>query len=160
MNKDKPMPILLIEDDEFEVKSFKDYMNNREDAQLVKFTNSSYEGIEYVKKYMPEGIILDLELHKGEGSGLKFLEEIEKIDLDFKPLIVVTTNVSSEIVYNHIHQLGVDFIFYKKQADYNPEIVINAMVSLRGTLYANKNNKIKTTETPIEHELRIKEKSK
>ena len=161
MNKQKPMPILLIEDDEYEVNCFKEHMKNREDVQLVKYTNSSYEGLEYVKKYIPEGIILDLELHKGEGSGLSFLQEMKKLKLDFKPLIIITTNVSSDIIYNHIHALGVDFIFYKKQADYNPEIVINAMASLRETLYSNKLNIAKTkttTETPIEHEERIKEK--
>lgn len=159
MNKEKPMPILLIEDDEHEVNNFKEYMKNRADVELIKYTNSSYEGLEDVEKYIPEGIILDLELHNGEGSGLSFIEAIQKLDLDFKPLIVVTTNVSSEIIYNHIHKLGVDFIFYKKQADYKPEIVINSMVLLRGTLYSNKGNKVRTTtETPIEHEERIKEK--
>jgi len=159
MNKEKPMSILLVEDDECEVNNFKEYMETREDVKLVKYTNSSYEGLDFVKKYLPEGIILDLELHKGEGSGLNFLEEIRKIELDFKPLIVVTTNVSSDIIYNHIHSLGVDFIFYKKQADYNPEIVVNSMVSLRETLFSNNGNSPKTTtETPIEHEERVKEK--
>lgn len=159
MNSKKPMSILIIEDDEFEVNNYKNYMQTREDVKLVKSTNSSYEGLEIVKKYMPEGIILDLELHKGEGCGLSFLEEIRKTNLDFKPLIVVTTNVSSNIIYNHIHTLGVDFIFYKKQADYNPEIVINSMVSLRNTLY-NKigNQEIETPETPAEYEERVKEK--
>lgn len=161
MNKDKPMSILLIEDEECEVRNFEEYMNSRADVKLVKYTNSSYDGLEYVKKYNPEGIILDLELNKGEGSGLEFLKEIQKIKLDFKPLIVVTTNVSSEIIYDHIHKLGVDFIFYKKQTNYSPEIVINSMVTLRDTIYSNKSNiciSKTTTETPIEKEERIKEK--
>lgn len=161
MNQEKPMPILLIEDDENEVNNFREYMKTRNDVKLIKYTNSSYEGLEYVKKYIPEGIILDLELHKGEGSGLSFLEKIRKVKLDFKPLIVVTTNVSSDIIYNHIHTLGVDFIFYKKQADYNPEIVVNSMILLRETLRNNKCNNSKnndTLETPAEYEERIKEK--
>lgn len=159
MTKSKPMQILLIEDDEFEVQDFKKYVEAREDIKIIKSTKSSYEGIECVKKYIPDGIILDLELHEGEGSGLKFLEELEKIKLDFKPLIVVTTNVASEITYEHIHRLGVDFIFYKKQADYNPDIVINSMVSLKNTVYRDKaNRKQLLTETPIEREERIKEK--
>lgn len=157
MDKVKPMQILLIEDDDCAVTEFKEYTNQREDVKLVKFTNSSCEGIEFVKKYMPEGIVLDLELHNGQGSGLDFLEEMKNLKLDFKPLIVVTTNVSSNIVYTHIHRLGVDFIFYKKQADYSPELVINSMVSLRDTLYSNKTNAT-TTETQIEHEERIKER--
>ena len=111
---EKPMSIILIEDDNFEVNSFKEYLRNEDDVKLVKTTSSSYEGIEYTKTYMPEGIILDLELHKGEGSGMKFLEDLQMVELDLKPLIVVTTNVSSSIIYNHIRKLGADFIFYKK----------------------------------------------
>ena len=160
-NIEKPMPILLIEDNEVEVNEFKNYIEGRTDAKLVKSTNSSYEGIEYTKMYIPEGIILDLELHQGEGSGIEFLEELQKIKLDFKPLIVVTTNVSSKIIYRRIRELGVDFIYYKKQSDYSPEMVINSMTSLRESLYSAKQeitNCKATTETPKEHENRIKGK--
>ena len=158
---EKPMSIILIEDDNFEVNSFKEYLRNEDDVKLVKTTSSSYEGIEYTKTYMPEGIILDLELHKGEGSGMKFLEDLQMVELDLKPLIVVTTNVSSSIIYNHIRKLGADFIFYKKQSDYSPEMVIKSMTSLRETLYNIKTNSQKmqeTVETPIENENRIKDK--
>lgn len=161
MSTEKPMPILLIEDNENEVSNFEEYMNTRDDVHLVKTTNSSYEGLEYTKIYVPEGIILDLELHKGEGSGINFLEELNKIDLDFKPIIVVTTNVSSDIIYSHIRNLGADFIFHKQQKDYSPEIVINTIIPLRKTIYSSKQNTTRnetTTETPNEYEKRIKEK--
>lgn len=160
MNIEKPMQILLIEDNEFEIKEFTECIETRIDVKLIKSTNSSYKGLEYLKTYMPEGIVLDLELHKGEGSGIHFLEELQKLNLDFKPLIVVTTNVFSDIIYNRVRELGVDFIFYKKQSDYNPAIVINSMLSLRNTLYRNnKNNqKLTTLDTPLEHENRLKEK--
>lgn len=161
MNIEKPMPLLLIEDNEEEVSCFRNYIETRNDVKLLKDTNSSYTGLEYTKTYMPEGIILDLELHNGEGSGISFLEDLQKVKMDFKPLIVVTTNVSSSIIYTHIRELGADFIFYKKQSDYSPEMVINSMVSLRETLYSSKNNvkKIKTTtETPSEHEERLKDR--
>ena len=115
MEKERPMTILLLEDEEIEVNKFKEFVNTRNDVKLVKTTNSSKDAIEAAKTYIPEGIIVDLELHKGEGSGLEFLEKLQKIKLDFKPLIVITTNVVSEIIYNHVRKLGADFIFYKKQ---------------------------------------------
>ncbi len=160
-NREKPMPILLIEDNEIEVNHFKDYFESREDVKLVAATNSSYKGIEDVKTYVPEGIILDLELHKGEGSGITFLEDLQKIALEFKPLIVVTTNVSSSIIYSHIRDFGADFIFYKKQKDYSPEMVVNAITSLRETLYSSESEEAMsktTTETPAEHKDRIAQK--
>lgn len=159
MDNIKPMQVLVIEDNEVEVNNFIEFAKNREDIRIVKTTNSSYEGLEYTKMYMPEGIILDLELHNGEGSGIDFLEKMQETKLDFKPLIVITTNISSDIIYNRVRKLGADFIFYKKQSDYSAEIVINLIASLRATLYSNKINLNKTTtETPLEHEERIKEK--
>lgn len=150
----RAMSILLIEDNEFEVEDFKNYLLTQNDAKLVISTNSSYKGIEYTKMYMPEGIILDLELHKGEGSGISFLKNLQQIKLDFKPLIVVTTNVSSSIIYNSIRELGADFIFYKKQSDYSPEMVINSMVTLRKTLHSNKEGNAKKA---LEKSIEIKE---
>ena len=41
MNTEKPMSILLIEDDELEVKEFLEYLKTRNDAEIIKHTNSS-----------------------------------------------------------------------------------------------------------------------
>ncbi len=158
MNIEKPMPLLLIEDNEEDVRIFNEYIKTRLDVKLIKSTNSSYEGLDITKTYNPEGIILDLELHKGEGSGLSFLEKMKKIELDFKPIVVVTTNVSSDIIYNHIRELGADFIYYKKQKDYSPELVINSIVSLREILYSN--NKINKKTTVRESQKETEEKLK
>lgn len=158
MNQEKPMSILLIEDNEDEVKEIHEYTETREDIKIVETTNSSYDGLKHVKMHMPEGIILDLELHNGKGSGIHFLEELQKIELDFKPLIIVTTNVASDIIYSHIRNLGSDFIFYKKQKDYKPELIINLLVSLRKSLNKDSKGNGKTTETPIDYEKRIKDK--
>lgn len=38
-NIEKPMPILLIEDNEVEVNEFKHYIEGRADAKLIKSTN-------------------------------------------------------------------------------------------------------------------------
>lgn len=161
MNIKKPMPLLLIEDDEYEVKAFKEFVISRDDVKIVKTTNSSKEGIEALKTYMPEGVILDLELHQGQGSGLEFLEEMNKIELEFKPIIIVTTNVASDIIYNYIRNLGADFIFYKKKRDYNIQTVIKSMTSLRQIFYTTKLTElVKNTnmETPKEQIDRIREK--
>lgn len=153
----RPMSILIIEDNEIEVNNFNECIKLKNDVKLVKATNSSITAIEYVKSYMPEGIILDLELHNGEGSGLMFLKELQKLKLDSKPLIIVTTNVASTIIYNLVRKLGVDFIFYKKQNDYSAEMVINSMISIRD-IVSNENNKRKQEgQTSIEDEEKIKQ---
>ena len=156
--ENKPMTILLIEDDEFECKRFKTYVETQENIKIVGITNSSDEGIEYFKTYLPETIVLDIELHKGQGSGIEFIDNIKKIMTEHKPIIVVTTNAASSILYDKLHDEGVDLIFYKKQTDYSPKLIISSLLSLRKTVQKFSNiNKNEGTfiETPAEHEAKI-----
>ena len=68
----KPMKLLLIEDDVNECNKFISLLKIRNDIEFVGITDSDIEGLELVKKFMPEGIILDLELNKGKGNGTGF----------------------------------------------------------------------------------------
>lgn len=132
------MRILLIEDDVNECEKFKEEVNNTDGVELIAVTNSSTEGLKYVKRYMPEAIILDLELNAGEGSGFEFVKELRKLKLTISPKIFVTTNVCSDSVYDYLHENKVDFIFYKKQEKYSVSNVIKTLLLLQG--YSNNNN--------------------
>ena len=136
MDFNKAMPLLLLEDDVAECQKFKNCEKSRSDIRIVGMTGSSEEGLKLLKTHLPEGVILDLELHKGNGSGLQFLSEMKEQKLSFRPLVIITTNTFSNIVYDHVHSQGVDIVFYKKQPDYNVEMVVNTMISLRKSLYA------------------------
>lgn len=156
--KDKPMSLLLIEDDERECQNYKAYIESLEDVKLVEATNSSEKGLEYFDLYIPEAIILDIELHNGQGSGLEFIEKIKGHIKDFKPIIVVITNASSNLLYDKLHYEGVDLIFYKKQTDYSPQLVISSLISLREILYrynSNEKNNILNVETKADREEKL-----
>ncbi len=129
--ENKPMKLLLIEDDVKECNIYNEMAKLRTDIELVAVTNSDIEAIKYVKKYLPEGIILDLELTKGHGTGFDFLKDLKLLKLNNVPKIIVTTNVCSDSVYEYLHENGVDFIFYKKQENYSQEKVINTLLLLR-----------------------------
>ena len=129
--ENKPMKLLLIEDDVKECNIYNEMAKLRTDIEFVAVTNSDIEAIKYVKKYLPEGIILDLELTKGHGTGFDFLKELKLLKLNNVPKIIVTTNVCSDSVYEYLHENGVDFIFYKKQENYSQEKVINTLLLLR-----------------------------
>lgn len=148
------MAVLLIEDDEFESQRFKTFIETQENVKLVGITNSSDEGLEYFKTYLPEAIVLDIELHKGQGSGIEFIEQAKKLMTEFRPIIVVTTNASSSILYDKLHEEGVDLVFYKKQADYSPKLIISSLLSLRKF---NNGDKIAENhiESPAEYETKI-----
>ena len=158
--ENKPMSLLLIEDDEFECKKFKSYVETLNNVKIVGITNSSDKGIEYFKTYLPEAIVLDIELHKGQGSGIEFIENVKKYMAEFRPIIVVTTNASSSILYDKLHDEGVDLIFYKKQTDYSPKLIISSLISLRETLrkFNNTDKNAEFIETPAEYETKVSNK--
>lgn len=125
-----PMKILLVEDDIDECNKYKDISDKRDDINLVAVTNSSTKAMEYLKYYKPDAVILDLELHKGEGSGFDFIKNMAKQSIAKRPNIVVTTNVCSDSVYDFCHKNKIDFIFYKKQVNYSQEKVLDTLLLL------------------------------
>lgn len=127
------MKLLLIEDDIKACDNFRKIANSMGDIEFVGITDSDIEGIKCVKENSPDAIILDLELNSGtgNGSGFEFLKELKKLKLPVNPKIVVTTNVYSDSVYDYLHSNKVDFIFYKKQAKYSEQNVINTLLILK-----------------------------
>lgn len=131
----KPMSLLLIEDDATERAKFKSCAENRPEVAFVAMTASSVEGLRYMKTRLPEGVILDLELHRGVGSGLQFLAGLNAAGLGRRPLVFVTTNSTSHVVYNHAHSIGADLVFYKRQVGYSADMIVNTMLTLRPSLH-------------------------
>jgi len=154
----KPMPALLVEDDAAECLKFKNCAASRTDFTIIGETASSTEALRIVKNRLPEAIILDLELTKGEGTGLQFLAELNKTALKLRPIVVVTTNIQAEVVYDRIHNMNVAFVFSKKQQGYCPELVLNTLLDLRKSLPAAQgeiDRDLWTIESPEELRTRI-----
>ena len=140
--EDKPIRILIIEDDELECERYKKFEETNSNVKIIGITNSSNEGLKLFNAYTPDATIVDIELHKGQGSGLDFIENIRNSEDKFKPIIVVTTNAFSTILYNKLHDDGVDLVFYKKQLDYSPKLVVSTLFSLRKSLYKYNNERL------------------
>ena len=130
MSKNKQISILLVEDDMEDSNNIKNYINTKENVKLVGTFNSAKDALKNIKIYIPDAIILDIELNNGEGSGLEILEKINEMDLEVKPIIVITTNISSKTVYSYAHEKGADLIFHKLKDDYSPELVIENILLL------------------------------
>ena len=133
------MKILLVEDDEREWKIYQKLIDKKSDAEIVACTKSSTEAISTVQKFIPDAIILDLELTDGEGSGLEFIQNIKKVQLEKYPKIVVTTNINSDTVYDFLHREKVEFIFYKNQENFSQENVVNTLCLLQSIESSSKN---------------------
>jgi len=162
MNKNKPMTLLLIDDDITECKRYEEFANTRNDINFVGITASSDEGLHYVQTYFPDGIILELLLNEGQGTGLEFLDKLKSLNLPFKPLIIVTTWIFSDLTKAHVLMNGADFIYYKGQPGYNPALVINTFVGFRNTFHSIRNSNKPTStnliESPEERKKRISAK--
>ena len=148
---DKPMKILVIEDDLEECNRIIEYANQRKDIEIVAITDSDIDAIKLVRIKRPEGIMLDLELNNskcGNTDSFGFLEDIKKTK--YKPIIIVTTHVNSPRTYDILHRNGVELILYKDHPGYSPNHAFNKFISLRKMPEPN-------IENSIEDELKNKE---
>lgn len=130
----KSMKILIIEDDVNDCNNFINSVKHRDDVEIIAITDSDVEGLKYAKLKQPEGIILDLELNNsmtGNADALEFLSELKKLNLDYEPIIVVTTHIHSKRIYDMVHRNGADIILYKNHPRYSADYVLNKMLSLR-----------------------------
>ena len=75
------MKLLLVEDDVNTCEIFKKIERAKSEIKFIAITNSEVEALNCVKNNMPDGIILDLELTNGKGSGFGFIKELRKSKL-------------------------------------------------------------------------------
>jgi len=129
-----PLSVLLVEDNVEECKAIARYIESTDDVRLIRVTNTAARALEYVEMYLPDAIILDLELHEGGGNGILFLKALKKKQLAFFPYILVTTNNVSNINHEGIRLQGVDFIMLKSQSDYGAKCVIEFLRTMKGPI--------------------------
>lgn len=137
----RPITVLLVEDDLEDCILMKNYINSREEVKLIGITDSTNNALEYLKTHMPDAVILDIELNNGKGSGLEILDKMKRLKLRLKPVIIVTTNISSKTVYSYAHESGADLIFHKLKDDYSPELVIDNILLLSKVKHIDKINR-------------------
>ena len=139
---EKPLTVLLVEDDQEECMKFIRLIDSTDEVSLVGVTNNDTKALEYVKDRLPDAVILDLELHKGKGTGVAFLEELKKMRLMSPPYILVTTHNISRITHERVRQEGADFIMVKSQEGYSASIAIEFLQSLKKTIQESRRKKL------------------
>jgi len=135
---ERPLSILLIEDEPLECREMVREIESTANVQLVGVTNNISKALEYVRDFMPDAIILDLELHNGCGNGLMFLDLMKGMGLTLPIYVLVTTNNISHITHSGARKMGADFIMVKSQEDYNAKGVIDFLLSLKNIIQGSK----------------------
>jgi len=132
---DDILSILLVEDEPGECRKIADCIESADDVRLISVENNAFKALEYVRDSLPDAVILDLELHKGGGNGLTFLNLLREMKLPVQPYILVTTNNISYITHASARKLGADFIMVKSQEDYSAQNVIEFLRSLKKMIH-------------------------
>lgn len=121
--------VILVEDDIELCDEFKRCFDQTDGIELVATTDSASRALELVKELRPDAVILDLELHMGEGNGITFLSRLSKLNDVKKPYVVVNTNNSSQITYEIARKLGAGFVMYKHQQGHSPASVAEFLLN-------------------------------
>lgn len=117
------LTILLIEDDKQACNDLQAYFDTCDDLALVESTNDANLGLKLVNAYLPNIILLDLELHHGSGNGFMFLNELKTLPITQLPYVIVTTQTMSDATLAQARALGADLILTKYDASYSVEYV-------------------------------------
>ncbi len=133
---DKNLSILLVEDEEAACNEFTENIDELDDVSLVGVTNNSSDALKYIKDFLPDAVILDLELHRGRGNGFLVLQGLRQMSLDTNPYVLITTNNSSALTYESARQLGADFIMSKHQADYSAKSALDFLRMLKPIIHS------------------------
>ncbi|MBR1598651.1 MAG: response regulator [Lachnospiraceae bacterium] len=129
MNRE--LNVLVVEDDEEVCACYRNYATATDKLTIVACVNDSEKAIELLQEYLPDAIILDLELDKGKGSGIDFLKSMKKLSLPYRPFVVVTTNNSSQMTKEIVRSMGIDFFFSKHQKGYSEKEVLEFLESMK-----------------------------
>jgi DNA-binding NarL/FixJ family response regulator len=155
---EKALSVLLVEDDPSECQEMIRHIESADGVKLVGVTNNTIKAMEYVTDSLPDAIILDLELHKGYGNGLAFLDSLREIKLSVPIYILVTTNNISYVTHEGARKMGADFIMLKSQDDYSAKSVVDFLCSLKNIIHSSRQtaDHQSCAELPGEKQQRIK----
>lgn len=154
----RKLSVLLVEDEERTCQEFVECVEELDDVVLVGVTNNSAKALEYVHDFVPDAIILDLELHQGGGNGLLMLKELRNMALDVQPYVLITTHNSSAITYESARMFGADFIMSKHQSDYSCSNAVEFLRVMKPVIHSRSGESVAadaTTETQAERTKRI-----
>lgn len=130
--------ILILEDDAEDRRAFQEYISTQNDITLTGCTGSATEALALTRQETPHAIIIDLELHDGDGNGLQFLSELKLLSLSVSPFLLITTNNSSHTIHEAARSLGADFILTKYQTGYSAAYVIDFLKMMYKTIHPDK----------------------
>ena len=131
---DTVISILIVEDDKQTCDELTRCIAQYDDMKVVATCNNSKTALEKTRYYLPNVVILDLELHYGGGNGLMFLDNLLDTPLSLTPFILVTTNTMSAVTLEQARAMGADFTLTKYEDGYSAQYVVDNIRMLRNAI--------------------------
>lgn len=114
--------IMLVEDDQRVVESFRMAAKHRADLAIAYDTGSEQQALDFLSSHKIDVVILDIELE--EGDGVSFLDSLSERNIE-KPFITVVTNTGSAVMLSYMRTHGADYIYQKSNCSYSPSKVLS-----------------------------------
>ena len=151
------MKVLLVEDDKLACDEFEECIRNTENMQLCATTDDANKALELTRYHLPDIVLLDLELHLGGGNGLEYLSALQHTELIHRPLVIVTTNNSSQVILETARKLGAGMILTKYEKNYSASYVIKTIGLMQDTIESvSTPDLVASTVSPAEREQHIR----
>lgn len=126
----KRIHLLVVEDDEATCFQYEQYCREHDDIFLIGTSAHSDDALKLTEEFSPSAVVLDLELQKGSGSGMKYLLGLNQAALTVRPYILVVTNNVSPYTQAAVRSNGADYIMVKSQSDYSVPMVMDFLRSV------------------------------
>lgn len=105
----KPIRVLLADDNREFVEVLKEYITRQEDMQLVGIAYHGNEALDLIYREQPDLVVLDIIMPHLDGLGV-----LEKIQTDIqKPHVIILTAFGQESMTQRAVQLGADYFILK-----------------------------------------------
>lgn len=106
-------PIQLIEDLPLVQKVLRDLLEETGEYRVCAMSDTETGAIEDFIKYQPAVVIVDLNLK--QGSGLGFLQQVRRMHLHWRPVLIVVTNYAITALESACIKAGADHFLDKSR---------------------------------------------
>jgi two-component system response regulator (stage 0 sporulation protein A) len=105
----KPIRVLVVDDNRELVEVLKEYINRQEDMQVIGVAYHGNEALDLIYQDQPDVVVLDIIMPHLDGLGV-----LEKLQRDVqKPRVIILTAFGQESMTQRAVQLGADYFVLK-----------------------------------------------
>jgi two-component system response regulator (stage 0 sporulation protein A) len=108
---DKPIRLLIVDDDCIMCDRLRYYLEGLNDIEVVGIANNGIDGLEMLRKFNPNMVLLDIIMPQIDGLG--FMERANQEKLLNHVKVIVTSELSQESIVKYAFFLGASFYMLK-----------------------------------------------